>query len=103
MTAPTQKNKPSCDCLNFCGDDPDIHNKKVKPCAGYVRFHPDICRVNKLVPEDELIPVYQDIANRALKSAEKSWHNYCTLLPVGDQRTATFEVFENIRNAGRIQ
>ncbi|WFP48535.1 hypothetical protein PL263_10460 [Methylomonas sp. EFPC3] len=92
----------NCDCTSLCGDDPDIIRKNARPCSGFVRFHPDLCRDKRLVPEEELIPVYQDIANRKLKEAEKAWHDYCTLLPVGDQRTAAFEVFENIRNAGRV-
>lgn len=94
-------NKP-CDCLNICGDDPDISKQKCKPCNGFIKFHLDYCRVNNLATESELIPLYQDVANRKLKEAEKAWHDFCTLLPVGDQRTAAFEVFENIRNAARV-
>lgn len=91
-----------CDCLNICGDDPWILQKKAKPCEGFVRFHPDLCRNQKLVPEDQLLPVYLENANRKLKEAEKAWHDYCTLLPVGELRTKAFEVFENIRNAARV-
>lgn len=24
---------PKCDCLNFCGDDPDLDKGKAEPCA----------------------------------------------------------------------
>lgn len=91
-----------CDCTANCGDDPWIMQHKAKPCDAFIRFHPDLCRDKKLVPEAELIPVYQEQANRKLKEAEKAWHDFAALLPVGELRTAAFEVFENIRNAGRV-
>lgn len=28
---------PKCDCLNFCGDDPDLETRKAQPCAGAMR------------------------------------------------------------------
>lgn len=91
-----------CDCTVDCGDDPWILKNKAKPCEAFVRFHPDLCRDKKLVPEEELIPIYQAQANRKLKEAEKAWHDFAALLPVGDLRLVAFEVFENIRNAARL-
>lgn len=29
---------PKCDCLNFCGDDPDLEKEKCAPCTSAVRL-----------------------------------------------------------------
>lgn len=28
---------PECDCLNWCGDDPWLQQKKCKPCDGKIK------------------------------------------------------------------
>lgn len=91
-----------CDCLNECGDDPWILKRKAKPCGQFVLQHADLCRREKLAPEEELIPVFREIAQARLREAEKAWHDYFTILPIGDQRTQAAEVFENVRNAARV-
>lgn len=91
-----------CDCLNQCGDDPDILNMKVEPCLCFARCHLEFCATHKLVPEDELIPLLQEDAVNKLKAAEKAWHLLFSNMPVGEGRIKAAEVFENIRNAARV-
>jgi len=37
---------PKCDCLNFCGDDPDLVKKKAEPCDAMKRAVVDRAKVN---------------------------------------------------------
>ena len=41
-------------------------------------------------------------AQEKLHEAEKAYYTYAAYLPIGDERVKAFEVFENIRNAGRV-
>jgi len=41
---PVSRDKPvTCDCLNWCGDDPWVEDGRAKKCAAYARLHPPKC------------------------------------------------------------
>jgi len=64
----------SCDCLNYCGDDPDVHSGKVVPCA---HFQETAAKLIADAKADALIKQnakrYELLRNiQLLKSSERS-------------------------------
>lgn len=40
--------------------------------------------------------------NRLMREAEKAAYQYCCAVDVGIEREKAFEIYENLRNAGRV-
>lgn len=49
-----------CDCLNDCGDDPDIEKGKVKPCQKYVKEKNRIVKTMEFVKLTDRLPVFHE-------------------------------------------
>lgn len=42
------------------------------------------------------------VAQEKLREAEKAYHDYAKSLPISEERFKAWEIYENIRNAGRV-
>jgi hypothetical protein len=67
-------NKPNCDCLNECGDDPDICRKKVNPCQQHVK-HLEHIRHRQIDQEIESLRLGEKLTDHVIgKAAEVMVH-----------------------------
>ena len=55
-----------------------------------------------LTEEEERIQILKATVLKKMREAELAMYNYARILPLGDERTRAFEVYENLRNAGRV-
>ena len=58
---------PACDCLSYCGDDPRVDKKTVRPCDNY-RAQQRQARLHAAAPA--LLHALQTIDSNAAESVE---------------------------------
>ena len=57
----------SCDCLNYCGDDPALRSESVKPCNSMMLRKANIKRLNTPLSSDAYFRLADELVSYAQK------------------------------------